>query len=71
MTIPLLLLGQWTHKLSNINPYKVNQPIADLIVLSDISGSGGVSVEDDCEPSNLRYIKGTWDSFTWDEGMIT
>lgn len=47
----------------NTDPLKVNQPIANLVMLSDNFGSIEDSVEDDNEPSSFHSIGGTNDSF--------
>lgn len=47
----------------NTNPLDVNQPIANLIVLSDIFGSGKGFIEGGNEPSSSQLVGSTHNSF--------
>lgn len=46
----------------NVDPLEVNQPIANLIVLSNNSGLGGGSVEDGNGDTSFHSIEGVDDS---------
>lgn len=54
--------------MSNIDHSEVNQPIANLIMLSDNLKYGRSSIEDGNEPSNFHYVGGVDDSSKGYEG---